>query len=300
VKSAQVLILGGGVAGLTAAIYAARAGAKTLVIENLVAGGSVNLTPDIANFPGFLEISGAELGEKVAEQAIHAGAEIVYDETKSVDIKKQIVVGEEDTYQFEKLIIATGASPRRLGLPEEEAFIGNGIHFCGLCDGQFYKGKDIVVVGGGNHAVEEAIYLEPIAKSVTLINNTDKLIAQDVLVKKLSKKIKIYHNTGVKELVIKHIDKETSSIDRIVGVALKTGETVMCDGIFVAIGRVPNTALFKGQIDLDKGGFIITDRDMKTSASNIFAAGDVIQKSVKQAVTACGDGAVAATIATRK
>jgi thioredoxin reductase (NADPH) len=291
VTNTDVLILGAGPAGLTAGLYAVRAGAKTVIIESLAPGGSVNLTPDIENFPGFIKIGGAELGTKMLEQTESAGARVVYDEVEDIDFDKRTVKTAEATYKYNSLIIATGVSPRKLGLGNEEDFIGNGIHFCGLCDGQFYRGKDIVVVGGGNHAVEEVIYLSAIAKSVTIINNTDKFIAQEVLVNKIPAKAKVYHSATVTEIIA---DK------KITGVKLKDGTKIACDGIFVAIGRVPNTNLFKDKLDLSRDGYLVVNNEMRTSNASVFAAGDVVQKQIRQVITACADGAIAATFATRK
>jgi len=288
-KNCDVLVLGAGPAGLTAGLYAARAGMKTIIIESLVAGGSVNLTPDIANFPGFLEISGTELGVKMLEQTEAAGAEIVYDEVTGIDLAKKNITCSEANFSFKSLIIATGASPRKLGVGREEDFIGSGIHFCGLCDGVFYKDKQVIIVGGGNHAVEEALYMSGIAKKVTIVNNIDRLTAQQTLIDQLDPKIKIYLNCTVTK-----IQGDT----KITGIELSNGTAINADGIFVAIGRVPNTGQFKDKLELSRHGYIITDAKMQTNVPGIFAAGDIVDKNVRQVITACADGAIAATYAT--
>jgi len=289
-KSFDILIIGAGPAGLTCAVYAARSGAKTAVIESLAPGGQVNLTPDVHNIPGFLEIAGPVFGQTLHEQAEKAGAEIIYDEVTSIDPKANTVTCADGVYKYKALVIATGCRPRNLGIEKCDDFVGMGIHFCGLCDGGFYKGKNVLVVGGGNHAVEEVLYLSPIAKSVTVVNDVDKFLAQEAIVKQIPKETKIFHGTKITKL---NGDK------KITGVILSNGKEIPVDGIFVAIGRVPNSDIFKDVLKLDKG-FIIVDSEMRTSVKNIFAAGDVCNKAIKQIVTACSDGAVAATFAQKE
>jgi len=284
----DILIIGAGPAGLTAGLYSARAGAKTIIIENMAAGGQINLTPDIANVPGFLEISGQELGLKMLAQAENAGCEIVYDEITEIDFKNKTIKAYENTIKYKALIIAGGCRPRELGIPREQDFIGGGIHFCGLCDGAFYKGKNIVVVGGGNHAVEEAIYLSDIAKSVTMVVDADKFKAQETLIKQLGKKAKVHFKSSITEI---------TGDTKITGVVLKDKTKIATDGIFVAIGRAPNTELYKGKLDLSKDGYIVVDFQMQTSIQGVFAAGDIIQKRVRQVVTACADGSIAGSTA---
>jgi len=294
IKECDILILGAGPAGLTAGLYAARAGAKTIIIENTAAGGAVNTTPEIANYPGFLEITGYELGEKMREQAEAAGAEIIYDELGSIDLSEKVIRCSTwseapsrcaGSIRYKALIIATGASPRKLGIDREEDFIGMGIHFCGLCDGTFYRGKDVIVVGGGNHAVEEAIYMKDIAKSVTMIVDVAKLTAQAALVKQLGD-VPIHFNSKIKKILG---DKKFT------GVELKDGTVINADGVFVAIGRIPNTQILGQGVELSKGGYIKVNDKLQTNIAGVFAAGDVIEKHVRQVITACADGAIAAT-----
>jgi len=290
-KDCDVLIIGGGPAGLTAGMYAARAGAKVIINENLAAGGQMNLTPDIANFPGYSEIAGYDLAEKMREQAETAGAEIFYCEMQSIDFPSKTVTCLSAIIKYKALIICTGASPRKLGIDREEDFIGHGIHFCALCDGNFYKGKDIIVVGGGNHAVEEAIYMFPIAESITMIVDVEGFSAQEALVKQVKVR-NVHYNSKITKILG---DKKLSGVEIDVKDWGKT--QVTADGIFVAIGRVPNTGIFKDKLELSKQGYIVVNDKMETSIKGVFAAGDVIMKNVRQIITACSDGAVAATAA---
>ena len=289
-KRVDVLIIGAGPAGLTAGLYAARAGAKTVIAEMLATGGQPNLTPAIENMPGFETIGGAELGERMLLQAETAGCEILYDEIYSIDTENNVIKFLTDEIEYRSLVIATGASPKRLGLEHEEEFIGMGIHFCGLCDGGFYKGKDLVIVGGGNHAVEEAAYLGKFAKSITMIVNIDKLTAQQKLIDEIGKPHIIY-NATVKSLVVEN--------NKLAGVVLCNDDVVHCDAVFVCVGRTPNIELFRDKVAVDANGYIIVDREMRTNVRNIFAAGDITQKPVRQVITACADGAIAGTTAAK-
>lgn len=283
-NTADIVIIGAGPAGLTAGLYAARAGAKTIILEGTMHGGQMNLTPDIANFPAQKLVGGAELGEIMLEQTTNAGAEIMYASATDVDFEKRIVTTEDGEISYKSLVIATGASPRRLGLPNEEKFIGAGVHFCGLCDGAFYKHKHVVVVGGGNHAVEEAIYLHELAKSVTMVVITEDFSAQKTLVKQLNKHIKVHFNNCIRDII---------GENKITAVRLKDGTEIETDGIFIAIGRMPNSELFRGKLEL-RDNYIVVGEKQQTSVAGVFAAGDVMVKSVRQVVTACADGAIAA------
>ena len=291
-KNCDVLVVGGGPAGLTAALYAARAGFKTIVLEKMGAGGQIMLTPDIENFPGFLTVGGAELGAKMLEQAEHAGAEVIYDEIESLDLDKKIFYCTACEINCRSVIIATGAEPRKLDVDGEERLTGTGVHYCAICDGAFYKGKNVLVVGGGNSAVEEAIFMSEIAKNITLVNVTPDFNAQAVLVEKLnSLKIPFHHETVVKNIIGK--DKVTAA--EICNVNTNKCQLLSVDAVFIAIGRVPSTMQFAGQIELTNNGYITVDKNLCTSVLGVYAAGDVIDKSVRQVVTACADGAIAAT-----
>ena len=290
----DLLIIGGGPAGLTAAVYGARAGLKTIVLEKLGVGGQIMTTSDIENFPGFASISGPDLAIKLYEQAEGCGVEFVYDEIGNFDFTGDIKTVEcsENQISCRAVILSVGAYPRKTGAENEDKFIGRGVHFCGLCDGAFYRGKDVVVVGGGNSAVEEAIYMSGIAKSVIIVNATANFNAQEVLVKKLESiaNVAVTHNNMLAKIIGNGEPKE-----KIAGVELSNGQTIKCEGIFVAIGRVPNTAWLKDVIELDKSGYILADEKMQTSVAGVYGAGDCNQKNVRQIITACADGAIAAT-----
>lgn len=284
----DLLIIGAGPAGMMAAVYAARAGLKTLILETTGAGGQILSTSEIDNFPGFLSVTGAELAMKMNEQVENCGVEILYDEISSLDLqgKQKKIVCADATIVAKAVIIATGASPRKIGCIGEEKFLGAGVHFCALCDGAFYKGKDIVVVGGGNSAVEEIIYLAPIAKSVTVTNMMPKFTAFQTLVDKIPSSVKVHHNTTIKKM---------EGDRKLEGIMLSNKKRIKCDGVFVAIGRKPNTSAFDGQIKLAAGGYIAVNNKLETNLPGVYAAGDVGEKLVRQIVTACADGAIAAT-----
>ena len=288
-KNCDLLIIGAGPAGMTAAIYAARAGVKTIVLEKTAPGGQVLSTGEIENYPGFLNISGAELAAKFNEQVEKYNVETVYDEIQKIDFQKKTVKCMSTKISCHAIIIAVGASSRKTGAENEEKFIGQGVHFCALCDGAFYKDKEVIIVGGGNSAVEEAIYLSPIAKSITIVNVTPDFNAQAVLVdelKKLPNLRAIHHNNALKK-----INGDT----KIKCIETSSGQNISCDGIFVAIGRSPNTKLLCSSLGLSKGGYIKTNSKRETSVPGVYAAGDCVDKHVRQIVTACSDGAIAAT-----
>ena len=299
---ACVLILGSGPAGCTAAIYTARAGRKTVVVAGPQAGGQLTQTSDIENFPGFPEkISGSELMDRMREQAENTGAEFVYDTAVSADLtKKEVTLDSGEVFTYDVLIVATGASARWLNLPNEEELRGFGVSACATCDGFFYRNKKVAVVGGGNTAVEEALYLANLASEVYLIPRRDALRAEQALQKRLleNPKIKVLWNN----VPISYIG--TQADGGLKGVVLentRTGDrsTLEIDGLFVAVGNTPNTALFKGQLELDDSGFIVPARPgtALTSADGVFVAGDVQEISCRQAVTAAGGGCRAALAA---
>jgi len=297
--STDILVIGAGPAGLTAALYGARAGKKTTVLESVVCGGQITSTGEIENMPGFATISGPDLAISMMTQAESAGAEIVYTEIKEIEFSPHKVIANDGTsYDAKSIIIATGAGPRRLDCDGAALFDGRNIHYCGLCDGNFYKDKDVAVVGGGNSAVEEVIYLAEIVKSVTIVNITDKFNAQKPSLDKLVtlKNIKaIYHNHVVTRV---SGDKNLTAIE-IQDTKSKKITAINCDGIFVAIGRAPNTDIIKDKIELNKCGYIKVDANMQTNVQGVFAAGDVVDKALRQIVTACADGAIAAVSASQ-
>ncbi len=280
-------IIGGGIAGLTAAIYAARAGLKTAVAESLQCGGQSLFAHEIENYPGFSG-SGAELAEKVREQAETAGAKILYDEITQVSLSGDIkeIQGEEATYKSRTLIIAVGASHKRAGFKGEEEFAGRGVSYCALCDGSFFEGRDVCVIGGANSAVSEALYLSEICRRVYIIYRRNKLRAERVIAERAEKadNIEILYNTEVKEVCGKDLAEKVIT-DR--------GE-LNVNGIFVSVGQKPHTEIFGGCFDLDDEGYIKTKQGLETSVNGVFAAGDCRVKSLRQLITAAADGALAA------
>ena len=291
----DVIIIGGGPAGYSAALYSARAGLDTLVIEKFSVGGQMTLTDVIDNYPGFEEgIDGISLGFKMQQGAERYGAKTEYDEILevSLDGKTKSVKGAAHEYQSKAVIIATGANPRELGIDGEQELIGKGVHYCAHCDGRFYKDKVVAVVGGGNSAVEDAIYLSRLAKKVYLIHRRNELRATKIYHGPLERaeNVEFLWDSSVKELVA---DKRLNGIkvENIISSELKN---IDCDGLFVSIGRKPVSELFKGKLKLDEYGYIIADESTKTNIDGVFVAGDVRTKALRQVVTAVSDGATAA------
>jgi len=286
----DVAVLGGGPAGLTAALYALRGGLRTVLIEGASIGGLSTLTSDIENFPGFDLISGYDLGEKIRAQVEHFGGEFVYDSVTSVALFskiKKLETAYSGSIQAKLVIIATGTSPRGLGLDSEKELIGSGISYCATCDGNFYKGKRVAVVGGGNTALTEAMYLDKIARQVYLIHRRDAYRADKVLSDRLN-------GTNVKPILESKVIKYKGN--PLSGIVLDTPEgkqELELDGLFIAAGTLPNTSLFAGQVECTENGYIITDENMKTNLENVYAAGDVRRKHLRQIITACADGAIA-------
>ena len=294
-KIYDVIIIGGGPAGYTAALYSARAGLNTLVIERMSVGGQLTLTGDVENYPGFTDgIDGFTLGANMQASAERFGAKTLFDEVTEVfltdKIKKIVTLGTE--LYTKSIIIASGASPRELGIDKESEFIGRGIHYCAHCDGRFYKNKTVAVVGGGNSAVSDALYLSRLAKKVYLVHRRDSLRATKIYHEPLmnAENIEILWSSQISEL--KYSDRINGAILQSTSDASQ--QELECDAIFVSIGRKPNTEIFKGILDLDENGYIIADESTKTSIDGIFAAGDVRTKVLRQIVTAVSDGATAA------
>lgn len=292
----DIIIIGGGPAGLTAGLYAARAKKKTLIIEKGIEGGQVAETTGIENYPGIDKIDGAELGMKMAEQAKNFGAKIVMDEVESVDLTGDVkkIKGTVDEYEAKSVIIATGANPREIGAPGEREYKGRGVSYCSICDAAFYEGEDVYVIGGGDSAVQEAIFITNFAKKVYIVHRRDELRASKDLQEKAfnNDKIDFIWNSEVVEI------KGDKVVNEMILKNNKTGKTqsITSDdpfGIFVFIGYVPNTELFKDQINISDNGYIITDDEMKTNLPGVFAAGDIRNKTVRQIVNAAGDGAIA-------
>lgn len=296
----SLIILGSGPAGYTAAIYAARAMRKPMLIAGMQPGGQLTITTEVENYPGFAEtIQGPWLMEQMKGQAEHVGTEIVEDHIKSVDLKNRpfTLVGESGTtYTCDALIISTGAQAKWLGLESEKKFQGFGVSACATCDGFFYRGKEVIVVGGGNTAVEEALFLTNFASKVTLVHRRDSLRAERILQERLLNHEKV-------EVVWDHQLEEVVGDENPLGVTgvklknVKTGEIVdrEAHGVFIAIGHAPATSLFNDQLDMKQGGYLITQPDSsKTSLEGVYAAGDVTDDKFRQAVTAAGMGCMAA------
>ena len=304
-RHARVLILGSGPAGYTAAIYAARAMLKPLLIEGSQPGGQLTITTDVENYPGFADvIQGPWLMEQMRAQAEHVGTEVVLDQISKVDLKRRpfVLKGESgDTYTCDVLIICTGAQARWLGIPSEEKFKGHGVSACATCDGFFYKGKEVVVVGGGNTAVEEAIFLTNFATRVTVVHRRDHFRAEKILQERLFKnpKIEVIWDHSLDEIVGSENPKSVT------GVKLKNARTGAiteraADGVFVAIGHAPATQLFKGQLETNHSGYLVTRPDSTATATpGVYAAGDVKDEVYRQAVTAAAMGCMAALEAER-
>jgi len=299
-KHARVLILGSGPAGYTAAVYAARAMLKPVLIEGSQPGGQMTITTDVENYPGFADvIQGPWLMEQMKAQAENVGTEIILDHISKVDLKKRPLrlEGESgDVYTCDALIICTGAQARWLGIPSEEKFKGYGVSACATCDGFFYKEKEVIVAGGGNTAVEEAIFLTNFAKRVTLVHRRDSLRAEKILQDRLFKnpKIEVIWDHTVDEIVG---DEDAKSVTGINLKNVKTGEVMKrpADGVFIAIGHAPATELFRGQLEMTSSGYVVTTPDSTaTSIPGVFAAGDVTDEVYRQAVTAAAMGCMAA------
>lgn len=295
----DVIILGAGPAGCAAGLYAARDELSTLIIESRFPGGHLAITDCIENYPGTGEaLNGAALAMKFAEQAIGAGAAIRNGNVVKVDIegdKRSVTLDNGKVIKFMAFIIATGTKPKLLGAENEADFIGKGISFCATCDANFYKNKDIIVVGGGNSAVEESIYLTKFVNSVTLVHRRDEFRATNSIVTKAKK------NPKIKMLLSSTITK-FSGDKKVTSVTIKNLKTdeeydLPIDGVFLFVGWIPNTTLFEGVIDLDKDNFVLSNKSTKTNINGIYVAGDVRKKELRQVVTAASDGAVAAKFA---
>ncbi|WP_341788978.1 thioredoxin-disulfide reductase [Rickettsia endosymbiont of Lasioglossum villosulum] len=296
----KVLIIGSGPAGLSAAIYAARASLNPILINGIQPGGQLTITTDVENYPGFAEsVQGPWLMEQMRMQAENVGTKIVNDYVEKVDLSQRpfkVSTGSRTEYEAESIIICTGAEARWLGIPTEQEFMGFGVSACATCDGFFFKNQEVVVVGGGNSAVEEALYLTNHASKVTIVHRLDSFRAEKILQERLFKnpKISVIWDHVVEEIVGNNNPKSVIGV-KIQNVHTKETSLVNCNGVFVAIGHKPNTALFAGQVTMDSDNYIITAPDStKTNIEGVFAAGDVQDKIYRQAITAAGTGCMAA------
>lgn len=299
-KHSRVLIVGSGPAGYTAAIYAARASLAPMVVRGLEPGGQMTITTDVENYPGFSEIiQGPWLMEQMAEQARSVDAELIDDMITEIDLSSRPFSAKGDSgnaYSGDSVIIATGAQARWLGLPSEERFKGFGVSACATCDGFFFRQKQVIVVGGGNTAVEEAIYLTNHASKVTLVHRRDELRAEKILQKRLfdNEKIAILWNHVLEEVLGEQEPPGVTGV-RLRHVRTNESREMAVDGVFIAIGHTPSTELFRGQVEMDDEGYIATAADSTaTNVPGVFAAGDVQDKIYRQAVTAAGTGCMAA------
>ena len=293
----NVIIIGSGPAGLTAAVYAARANLKPLLIEGIEAGGQLMLTTEVENFPGFRNgILGPDLMGEMRAQAERFGTEIIQGNVSSVDLCASpiLVTTTETEYTAKTLIIATGASARMLGLPSERSLMGHGVSTCATCDGYFFRGQEIAVVGGGDSAMEEAVFLTRFASKVTLVHRRDTLRASKIMQDKAraNEKIAWMLDHEVEEIKDTGKGEVTAMVVRSNKSGAKT--EIPVHGVFVAIGHTPNTALFRGQLELDQNGYIVTHDGAKTSVPGVFACGDVQDHIYRQAITAAGSGCMAA------
>jgi thioredoxin reductase (NADPH) len=298
-EKVRVVIIGSGPAGLTAALYTARAQLSTVVITGSRLGGQIATTHDVDNFPGFPEgVQGPELAERMRAQAERFGARFDYDLVTEVDFSRGtpfIVKTHGTTYSADAVIVTIGASPRQLGIPGENEFIGRGVSYCATCDGFFFRGKEIIVVGGGDSALQEAIFLTKFANSVTIVHRRDELRASIALQTRAfaNPKIRFLWNTVVDEI------KGTDTVHAVTLRDVQTGETREhpIDGVFIFIGYTPNSAVFGGQIETDAAGYVIVDERMRTNVEGVFAGGEIHDDVFRQAVTAAGQGCAAALMA---
>lgn len=291
----DIVIIGGGPAGLTAGIYAARAGKKTLVLEGKALGGQIVNAPDVQNFPGIPSISGVNLAMNMYKQVQEHGGEVKFE--RVMGIKDKIIHTDGGEYKAKAIILATGAENRKLGLYGEDKLVGKGVSYCATCDGNFYKGKTVAVVGGGNTALEDVIYLAELCEKVYLIHRREEFRGDEVSVAKVK---------GLKnvELVLSANVREILGEEKVEGleVELKDGERkeIKVDGVFFAIGYEPQAGIFADSVELDEKGYIKTKDGVHTSAEGIYVAGDVRKKDLKQLVTAASDGAIAANVAIKE
>ena len=301
-KIYDMIVIGGGPAGYTAALYAVRAGLRCAVIEKMSVGGQLTLTDIVDNYPGFGDgIDGITLGMQMQSGAERFGAESIFDEVTELSLdgpvkRVKTAFGE---YEARTVVMCTGASPRKLGIDGEEALAGRGVHYCAHCDGRFYKGKRVAVIGGGNSAVGDALYLSRLCERVTLIHRRDELRASKIYAEPLfaAENIDIAYNTTVDGFVTNELGRLTSL--RLINTRDGSEKALECDGAFVSIGRDPATELVRGMLELDAAGYIVADESTRTSIEGVFAAGDVADERYRQAVVAAASGACAALDAER-
>ncbi len=297
-NSYDVVIIGGGPGGYAAALYAARAGLSALVLEKFSPGGQMATTDVVENYPGFADgVNGFELGMQMKQGAERFGVKTKLSEVKSVELalESKVIRTAKETFEAKTVVLAMGAFPRELGLPNERELRGRGVSYCATCDGMFYKGKTVVIVGGGNTAVADAIFLAKICEKVYVVHRRDELRASKTYMEALEKAENM-------EFVWSAEVVEIEAGELVTGVKVKSRKDdkvteIPCDGVFVAVGNVPNTELLKGQVDLDEAGYVLADETTQTNLPGVFAVGDLRKKPLRQIVTAVADGAVASKFA---
>lgn len=290
----DMMIIGGGPAGYTAALYAARAGFDVVVLERMAPGGQMALTGEIDNYPGFDKgINGFELGMKMQKGAERFGAKTIFTEVRSVDFTGDTkkIEAASGVFLGKTVVISTGADPRRLGIPGEERLLGRGVHYCAHCDGRFYKEKTVIVVGGGNSAAADALYLSRLVKKVYVVHRRDALRATKIYHEPLLKaeNVEFVWNSTVSEFIA---DGKLTGVN-VTNVNSGAVTELPCDGVFVSIGRTPATGFLNGKVELDESGYVVADESTRTNVDGVFAAGDVRTKALRQIVTAVADGATA-------
>lgn len=295
----DIIVVGGGPAGMTAAIYARRAGKTVLVLEALSVGGQILNTPDIENYPVEAHISGFDFSQRVFEQAKGLGAEFAFEKAVGIEDEggAKVVVTAKNRYQAKAVILATGSENRKLGLEDEDKLVGRGVSYCATCDGNFYRNKVVAVVGGGNTALEDALYMADIAQKVYLIHRRDNFRGEEMSVERLKEKgnVEFVYNSNVTKLVAEKRLKAIEVTNKLDG----SVRTIELNGMFVAVGRVPENQNFAGLVQLDEAGYVKAGEDCHTSAPGVFVAGDNRAKALRQLVTATADGAMAATEAVK-
>ena len=299
VKDYDIVIIGGGPAGLAAGLYAARGSMRTVILEKLIPGGQLNNTLDVENYPGMDHVTGPQIAQSMEEQTKRFGCEIINNcnlAKVGLTKDKKIIESDRGIFSAKVVIIATGSEYRKLDVPGEKEYSGKGVSYCAVCDGAFFKEKELVVVGGGDSAVEEGTFLTKFANKVTIVHRRDKFRAEKIIQDRAFKnpKINVIWDTTIPE--IKGNGNSVVSV-KLKNVKTKEEKDFKCDGIFIYVGLDPNTQLFKGQVKMDQGGKIITTEKMETDIPGVYAAGDVRETPLKQAVTAASDGSLAATMA---
>ena len=288
----DIIIVGAGPAGLTAALYAGRANKKILVLEAKVPGGQIVNANEVTNYPGIEKISGSDYATNLYNQVINLGVEIKFETVLSITEDKEVTTN-ADTYKSKAIILATGAENRKLRIENEERLVGKGISYCATCDGNFYKGKIVAVVGGGNTALEDALYLSDLASKVYLIHRRDTFRGENKLVEDIKKKnnIEIIYNSNVTRI---------NGTEKVESIIINDSDELKVDGLFIAVGQEPKNIIFKEIVDIDEKGYIISKDDVHTNKKGIYVAGDARNKLLRQLTTAVSDGSIAATVAIKE